>query len=284
MKIAAAIVLFLLGTLSVAAGDPLEVIEDVFSPEECKELRNKPSDLDLTLKTHHSGRHQGKVDLPLSFIRRLQEAPSNLFGSTDEVGGQETLTVTTSFITNSTNRHKDHTRDGVLVKEPVGFLFLNDNPDASFIHGTSPSVPVKAGTMVTFRGDVPHHTVVRNGIVRLLGPFAMSSFQPVGAPESTITSAGTTTMTTSMTSPGTVTPPCNPSFCQTCYYYCGVPDYVCGSSAETPNACIVDKYCEVCEVVCPPDGNCPIGCRTTEEDLVCPVPPTRRLGKERDAF
>jgi hypothetical protein len=49
-------------------------------------------------------------------------------------------------------------------------VFLNDNEDAFFKHGEE-QVPVVAGNLVSFPGDVPHSTTVNSGEVYLLGPF-----------------------------------------------------------------------------------------------------------------
>jgi hypothetical protein len=61
--------------------------------------------------------------------------------------------------------------------ENVGFVFLDDHPHATFLHGTT-SVPVQKGVMVIFPGMVPHHTVVHSQQpVRLLGPFALWDYE-----------------------------------------------------------------------------------------------------------
>jgi hypothetical protein len=54
----------------------------------------------------------------------------------------------------------------------VGYVFMNDNPDAYFQHGDV-SLPVKEGTFISFRGDIPHNTIVNKGTVTLLGPMEM---------------------------------------------------------------------------------------------------------------
>ena len=78
-------------------------------------------------------------------------------------------------ITSTTKKHRDNYKNGEsVVSENVAFVMLNTNPDAHFSHGET-SVPIKAGTAVSFRGDVFHHTIVNSGSVSLLGPFAVES-------------------------------------------------------------------------------------------------------------
>ena len=89
------------------------------------------------------------------------------------------LEVRTSLIDRSTQEHVDHYSNGDKVHEDVGFVFLNTNPDAHFQHGED-VVPIKAGNLVTFKGDVSHNTVVKSGQVHLLGPFDMVNFKGVG--------------------------------------------------------------------------------------------------------
>ncbi|KAG7341759.1 hypothetical protein IV203_010931 [Nitzschia inconspicua] len=57
------------------------------------------------------------------------------------------------------------------------FVFLNSNEDAYFVHDGQ-SVPVTAGTLVNFQADKPHQTVVNNGIVQMLVPFANRRLMP----------------------------------------------------------------------------------------------------------
>ena len=85
------------------------------------------------------------------------------------------------LISKTTKVHQDHHLDGKLATEQVGFVFLNDNDEATFVHGDE-KVLVKSGRMVAFQGDVPHNMVIHSGNVKLLGPFALSSFQAVGTP------------------------------------------------------------------------------------------------------
>jgi hypothetical protein len=64
-----------------------------------------------------------------------------------------------------------------MIVGHVRFVFLNDNDDAFFKHGEE-QVPVVAGNLVTFPGDVPHSTIVNSDEVYLLGPFD-ERFNPI---------------------------------------------------------------------------------------------------------
>jgi hypothetical protein len=82
-----------------------------------------------------------------------------------------TRTITQGETPLHQDRHWDSKRS--LVKDSVGFVFLNDNTQAKFVHG-SRSIPVTKGSLVIFRGDVPHQTIVDDGQVYLAGPFRIS--------------------------------------------------------------------------------------------------------------
>jgi hypothetical protein len=94
----------------------------------------------------------------------------------DTIGHDSVLSqkVHTTLLIASSPCHTD-CRIGQAEKEKkivghVMFLFLNDNDDTFFKHGEE-IVPVVAGNLVTFPGDVPHSTIVNSGGVYLLGPF-----------------------------------------------------------------------------------------------------------------
>jgi hypothetical protein len=73
--------------------------------------------------------------------------------------------------------HIDNFSRGGVVEGEVSFVFLNDNPNAYFVHGED-RIPVVAGNMVIFRGgQVKHYTEVESGEVHLLGPFGARSLE-----------------------------------------------------------------------------------------------------------
>jgi hypothetical protein len=64
------------------------------------------------------------------------------------------------------------------VKDEVSFIFLNTNLSATFVYANS-KVPVVAGNLIKFKGDVDHQTLISTGQVHLAGPFHLSSLQAV---------------------------------------------------------------------------------------------------------
>jgi len=102
----------------------------------------------------------------------------------------------------------------------------------------------------------------------------------VAIPTTTTTNSISTTTSitaTTMDEGGTGTP-CDPTFCQSCFYYCGVPPYDCDANAG-PYTCEIDPLCKVCEAVCLLDseGKCPGGACPSDPDFECHVVETCRL-------
>ncbi len=89
--------------------------------------------------------------------------------------------VQTTFLSKTSNYHQDrkHDEDATLAEGPVGFVVLNTNNDAYFDHPDR-KVPIREGAFIRFNGSEPHRTVVNKGIVQLLGPFDLKSFEQVG--------------------------------------------------------------------------------------------------------
>lgn len=73
-------------------------------------------------------------------------------------------------------------------------------------------------------------------------------------------------------------PPCDPSFCEGCFYFCGHPPYdTCEDG--TQYTCVIHSICHVCAKVCTKNdkGECKVGCEYVPEE--CPpdeVEPARR--------
>jgi hypothetical protein len=93
-----------------------------------------------------------------------------------------TVIQTRSILEGSTPVHQDRFwKDHSVVQDKVGFIFLNENKDAMFVHGDVHVQP-KKGSLVVFDGHIPHHTIVGRGEVNLAGPFHVSpSMAFVGA-------------------------------------------------------------------------------------------------------
>ena len=186
MKIAPSISTFLFVGFSLLPQgvDSFKVVENFLGKSKIAEVQNAvhcKDKNDYDSDTSDGGFTFLKQDI-LSRIHKtaLLQRNQGLFfkPSTDT---QQQL-VPTRVIRDTTRSHQDRFRDDThgLVEDDVVFIFLNTNTDATFVHGND-STAVAAGTMVRFRGDVPHHTVVNKGFVRLVGPFHAASLKPVGS-------------------------------------------------------------------------------------------------------
>jgi len=105
------------------------------------------------------------------------------------LNADDEFVMTTKTLTSMSDIHVDYypasaeksSHEPVSDDELVAFLMMNDNDDAHFVHGST-SVPVKAGNLVSFNGNVMHHTVVNSGSVKLLCPISVNSLLSVGTP------------------------------------------------------------------------------------------------------
>jgi hypothetical protein len=122
--------------------------------------------------------------------------------------------------------HQDvRLEDNSPVEDPVGFIFLNDNPDATFVmyggggpdmEGTShndggngePSITVqpKKGRLLVFNGRVPHQTIIESGFVHLAGPFLVKGTMDYVGPGAASTPAPTPAPTQAPTQAPTPAP------------------------------------------------------------------------------
>jgi len=160
-----------------SACSALKVNEGFLKEEEIDQFRGRLPKIDK--QPNGAARHHGVASLPASIARRMLSSICSDDGICANKGVEFDLEVRTSLIDRSTDEHVDHYSDGEKVHEDVGFVFLNSNPNAHFQHGKE-TIPIKAGNLVTFKGDVTHNTVVKSGQVHLLGPFDMVSFKGVG--------------------------------------------------------------------------------------------------------
>jgi hypothetical protein len=129
---------------------------------------------DKYFKLGESLQYRGQVPVVPEFFQRLFEAKALTECSQEDPGeytGDEKRITTKIIHIGSTALHKDFfTATGAVADEPIGIVFLNDNDDATFIHGKHRITPQK-GRLVIFHPNVDHQTVVRKGTVSLLGPY-----------------------------------------------------------------------------------------------------------------
>ena len=77
--------------------------------------------------------------------------------------------------TGTVSLHTDFDDKDEHVEDEVVLIFLNTNPHAFFVHGNKEET-VEAGKLLVFKGNVLHQLRKDVGIVRMLGPFQMSTF------------------------------------------------------------------------------------------------------------
>ena len=178
-----------IGTTTSDAASTVEVFHDFLTEEELANLSSV--DVNLSLEgmqllqsgygvTSTGGRTFGIAKLDKSIAERIHKAS----GITAKEGYSRAIPVSEIFTT--TDVHTDYEQvneERVLVNDKVGLIFLNSNEDAAFSHGVNEPIPVKAGTLVVFDGDVPHSTIVKSGAVRIAGAFRLDSFSLVSIKE-----------------------------------------------------------------------------------------------------
>ncbi|KAL7457571.1 hypothetical protein ACHAWC_009176, partial [Mediolabrus comicus] len=140
-------------------------------------------------------RYFGSAWLGSSFLRQMQQhAGVDLSSSSSEKDVVDTSDDTIlhkmkmTHIAKSSPWHTD-----VMVEERsttpkrVGFYLLNDNPRAYFeTKDDDLCIPIIKGSFITFNGRRPHHTVIMDGHVDMLGPFDVFSAKGVDGTEDTI--------------------------------------------------------------------------------------------------
>ena len=93
---------------------------------------------------------------------------------------QHLRSIPVTKITGNTQVHVDRHHDsGEPVEGKAAFIVLNENPHATFVHGST-DVHAKAGDLVVFDADVPHNTQVARGTLSLVGPVDLRRLTPVG--------------------------------------------------------------------------------------------------------
>lgn len=164
----------LIAVFGTTASSSLEVFSNILLDHNHDDMYSTIAE--PTVPRACAGTFGGQARVSPSFIRTLQEK-IGIFAVASNA--QPVVHLTT--LTESSVPHVDayhHGRQG--SPDRVGFVFLNTNPDAHFVHGES-TVPIVEGRMVLFDGSIPHNTIVNSGSVKLLGPFDAKDFRAVGA-------------------------------------------------------------------------------------------------------
>lgn len=178
----------------------LEVFPGFLQPHEIHDLEQKASKLlpiitDDRVEEGNQDRKQSETTIDTSMLGSRQgpfQVYTHLHPDTvaklprDDVSDQDNdrflmedaVTARVSCLHQTTHRHKDTYVNGPLTGQPIEehvfIMFLNSNPNATFVHGDT-KVPVEQGNLVLFRADVDHNTVIENGEVRFVGPIEIRS-------------------------------------------------------------------------------------------------------------
>jgi hypothetical protein len=133
------------------------------------------------------GRPTGEVELPVHIMHRFHAEKTSKYDALSHCSvfpqkvNTKLLMASSSCHTDAVMPHNgqrsEQAEEDTKIVGHVRFVFLNDNEDAFFKHGEE-QVPVVAGNLVTFPGDVPHSTIVNSGEVYLLDPFD-EHFSPI---------------------------------------------------------------------------------------------------------
>jgi hypothetical protein len=167
--------LFLLLLPSIQAVD---VVMNLLSAEECEEYLNRP--VTNLLPETIVDKFRYKTILDKEIATRLAETIS-FFSKTTPLSKEcvnQAQEIYLSSIVRTTQLHQDRFVDsGKPLSDhdtKVGFVFLEDNQNAYFIHGDQ-RISVEKGKFVAFDGGVPHQTVLGSKTpVRLMGPFSIN--------------------------------------------------------------------------------------------------------------
>jgi len=184
MKIASfPFLLTVLAFAGVVDADGVETYPDFLKDDELEHFSSVKIDIDGA--TPEESIFFGISLLHPSIANRIHQVTVK-DGDDARIKSKEELyrSIPISFMRSTTVIHADqHVReDGTSDDEvigKVGFIFLETNKDADFVHGDD-IIPVEAGTLVVFDGSVPHNTVVKSGTVRIAGAFHLESLTYVG--------------------------------------------------------------------------------------------------------
>ena len=140
---------------------------------------DRPSDLtnipisSTRILRQRSDRYYGSAWIGNAFLREVQAfagvSNPDLSSNDDAIHK-----IKMTHITKTSGWHVDGIAGQRYAESsfPVGFYVLNDNPHAHFeIMDDELCIPIVKGIFITFNGRKPHHTVIANGSVDLLGPF-----------------------------------------------------------------------------------------------------------------
>mmetsp|Transcript_14527 Transcript_14527/g.18974 ORF Transcript_14527/g.18974 Transcript_14527/m.18974 type:complete len:215 (+) Transcript_14527:186-830(+) len=174
--------LILLAALASPTLAKVDIHRNFLSEEEVEKFRQEFTESNLCMlgeeRVHYKTKAIG-TGLQSKLFALLLGNKNN--SDTQRSDGESSCKVTQTMpelhlsqIVKSTTPHQDSYHENQLSSEgKTGFIFLEDNVDATFIQGED-VIGAESGKLVVFDGQVSHHTVLPNEqSVKLLGPFAI---------------------------------------------------------------------------------------------------------------
>ena len=170
-----------LGISAIASAASVETYSNFLTDDEIQYF--KSVHIDEKDKADDQVKSWGAAVLDTSISKRLHKITGTCV--TPEEQNEHLRSIAVTKLTGTTETHVDHYCDddslGVrkVVEDKVAFIFLETNPDATFVHGGA-KVPSEAGKLVVFDGGVPHNTQVERGTLSLAGPLDLKRLSFVG--------------------------------------------------------------------------------------------------------
>ena len=172
----------LLGISAVASAVSVETYANFLTENEIQYF--KSVDIDEEEKADDDQvKFWGAAVLDTSISKRLHKITGTRVTPKQQNEYRRSIAVTK--LTGTTETHADYHysySDGFGVEkaeDKVAFIFLETNPDATFVHGKA-KIPSEAGKLVVFDGGVPHNTQVERGTLSLAGPLDIKRLSFVG--------------------------------------------------------------------------------------------------------
>ena len=188
-----AIALCLLGKSAVFAptafAAPIDTYPGFLSADEVEHFASSV-DVDKEGIWHEANKGRGVTTFDPALFERLLDVTCTQLTAEEQHQMQYLRSIPVTKITGNTHVHVDRHHDsGEPVEGKAAFIVLNENPHATFVHGST-DVHAEAGDLVVFDADVPHNTQVARGTLSLVGPVDLRRLTPVGGGSSPTGSKG----------------------------------------------------------------------------------------------
>ena len=169
-----------LGISAIASAASVETYSNFLTDDEIQYF--KSVHIDEKDKADDQVKSWGAAVLDTSISKRLHKITGTHVTLKEQNEYLRSIAVTK--LTGTTETHVDYHYYGDSLgiekaEDKVAFIFLETNPDATFVHGEA-KVPSEAGKLVVFDGAVPHNTQVERGTLALAGPLDLKRLSFVG--------------------------------------------------------------------------------------------------------